>query len=142
MINKRPDCCNKSFMSIDTTHSSLSPSKQFPSLATHGSQRFCQLWNAYFGTANNSFVEFFWISSNVSKRRPFKVDFNSGKRKSPLEPNLESGVAGVQRSFRFSPENYAQGTTSELVHCRGATPNSGSSTTEASSCMRSFDRKS
>jgi len=40
-------------------------------------------------------------------------------------------VAGVQRSFRFSPENCAQGTTSELVHCRGATPNSGSSTTEA-----------
>ena len=42
-------------------------------------------------------------------------------------------MAGVQRSFRFSPENCAQGTTSELVHCRGATPNSGSSTIEASS---------
>jgi len=42
-------------------------------------------------------------------------------------------VAGVQRSFRFSPENCAQGTTRELVHCRGATPNSSSSTTEASS---------
>jgi len=42
-------------------------------------------------------------------------------------------MAGVQRSFRFLPENCAQGTTSELVHCRGATPNSGSSTTEASS---------
>jgi len=41
-------------------------------------------------------------------------------------------VAGVQRSFRFSPENCPRGTTSELVHC-GATPNSGSSTTEASS---------
>jgi len=27
MINKRPDCCNKSFMLIDTTYSSLSPSK-------------------------------------------------------------------------------------------------------------------
>ena len=45
-------------------------------------------------------------------------------------------MAGVQRSFRFSPENCAQGTTSELVHCRGATPNSGSSTTEASSGVR------
>jgi hypothetical protein len=27
MINKRPDCCNKSFMLIDKTYSSLSPSK-------------------------------------------------------------------------------------------------------------------
>ena len=27
MINKRPDCCNKSFMLIDTAYSSLSPSK-------------------------------------------------------------------------------------------------------------------
>jgi len=28
IINKRPDCCNKSFtMLIDTTYSSLSPSK-------------------------------------------------------------------------------------------------------------------
>ena len=75
MINKRPDCCNTSFMLIDTVYSSLSPSKQFPSLATHHSQRFCQLWNAFwnasFGMANNSFVEFFWISSNVSKRRLF-----------------------------------------------------------------------
>jgi len=53
-----------------------------------------------------------------------------------LEPNLESRVAGVQQSFRFSPENCAQGTTSELVQCRGATPNSGSSTTEASSGVR------
>jgi len=42
-------------------------------------------------------------------------------------------VVGVQRSFRFSPENCAQVTTSELVHCHGATPTSGSSTTEASS---------
>jgi len=42
-------------------------------------------------------------------------------------------VAGVQRSFRFSPENCTQGMTSEWVHCRGATPDSGSSTTEASS---------
>jgi len=31
--------------------------------------------------ANNSFVEFFWISSIVSKRRPFKVDFNLENRK-------------------------------------------------------------
>jgi len=45
-------------------------------------------------------------------------------------------VAGVQQSFRFPPENCAQGTTSELVHCRGATPNSGSSTPEASSGVR------
>jgi len=45
-------------------------------------------------------------------------------------------MAGVQWSFRFSPENCAQGTTSELVHCCGATPNSGSSTTEASSGVR------
>jgi len=45
-------------------------------------------------------------------------------------------VAGVQHSFRFSPENCAQGTTSELAHSRGATPNSGSSTTEASSGVR------
>jgi len=45
-------------------------------------------------------------------------------------------MAGVQRSFRFSPENCAQGTTSELVYCRGTTPNSGSSTTEASSVVR------
>jgi hypothetical protein len=30
---------------------------------------------------SNSFVEFFWISSNVSKRCHFKVDFNSGNRK-------------------------------------------------------------
>ena len=58
------------------------------------------------------------------------------QKKSPLEPNLESRVAGVQWSFRFSPENCAQGTTSELVHCRGATPNSGSSTIEASSGVR------
>jgi len=58
------------------------------------------------------------------------------QKKSTLEPNLESRVAGVQRSFRFSPENCAQGTMSELVHCRGATPNSGSSTTEASSGVR------
>jgi hypothetical protein len=55
------------------------------------------------------------------------------QKKSLLEPNLESRVAGVQRSLRFSPKNCAQGMTSELVHCRGATPNSGSSTTEASS---------
>jgi len=27
MINKRPDCCNESFMLIDTTYLSLSPSK-------------------------------------------------------------------------------------------------------------------
>jgi hypothetical protein len=27
MINKRPDCCNKRFMLIDITYSSLSPSK-------------------------------------------------------------------------------------------------------------------
>ena len=27
LINKRPDCCNKNFMLIDTTYSSLSPSK-------------------------------------------------------------------------------------------------------------------
>jgi len=78
MINKRLDCCNKSCMLIDTTYSSLSPSKQFSSLATHRSQRFCQLWtafwNASFGMANNSFVEFIWILSNVLKRRPFKVD--------------------------------------------------------------------
>jgi hypothetical protein len=26
MINKRPDCCNKSFMLIDTAYSSFSPS--------------------------------------------------------------------------------------------------------------------
>jgi len=39
-------------------------------------------------------------------------------------------------SLRFSPENCAQGTTSELVHCRGATPNSGLSTTVASSSVR------
>jgi len=45
-------------------------------------------------------------------------------------------VAGVQRSFRFSPENCAQETTSELVHCRGTTFNSGLSTTEASSGVR------
>ena len=45
-------------------------------------------------------------------------------------------MAGVQRSLRFSPENCAQGTTSELVHCRGATPNFGSSTTEVSSDVR------
>jgi len=31
--------------------------------------------------ANNSFGEFFCISSIVSKRRPFKVDFNLGNRK-------------------------------------------------------------
>ena len=49
---------------------------------------------------------------------------------------MESRVAGVQRSFHFSPENYAQGTTSELVHCHGATPNSGSSTTDVSSGVR------
>jgi len=72
-------------MLIDTTYSSLSPSKYFPSLATHRSQCFCQLWNAFwkasFGMVNNSFFEFFWISSNVLKRRPFKVDFNLGNRK-------------------------------------------------------------
>jgi len=45
-------------------------------------------------------------------------------------------VAEVQQLFRFSPENCAQGTTSELVHCCGATPNSGSSTTKASSGVR------
>jgi len=45
-------------------------------------------------------------------------------------------MAGVQRLFRFSPENCPQGTTSELVHCRGTTPNSGSSTTEASFGVR------
>ena len=86
--------------------------------------------------ANNSFIKFFWISSDVSKRHPLKVDFNLGNRKSPLEPNLESRVAGVEQSFRFSPENCAQETMSELVHCHGATPNPGSSTTEASSGVR------
>jgi len=49
---------------------------------------------------------------------------------------MESRVAGVQRLFHFLLENCAQGTTSLLVHCRGATPNSGSSTTEASSSAR------
>ena len=57
---------------------------------------------------NNSFLEFFRILSIVSKRRPFKADFNLGNRKKrPLESNLESRMAGVQRSFRFSPENCA-----------------------------------
>jgi len=45
-------------------------------------------------------------------------------------------VAGVQQSFHFSPEKCAQGTTNELVHRRGATPNCSSSTTEASSGVR------
>jgi len=47
------------------------------------------------------------------------------QKKIPLEPNLEIRLAGLQRSFRFSPENCALGTTIELVHCRGATPKSG-----------------
>jgi hypothetical protein len=45
-------------------------------------------------------------------------------------------VAGVQRSFSFSLENCAKGTTSELVHCRGAAPNFGSSKIEAYSGVR------
>jgi hypothetical protein len=90
--------------------------------------------------ANNSFVEFFWISSFVSKRRLFKVDINL--KKSLLEPNLESRVAGVQRLFCFWPENCAQGTMSELVHCRGAALNSGSFTPEASTGLRLFSNAS
>jgi hypothetical protein len=49
---------------------------------------------------------------------------------------MESRVTGVQWLFRFSPENCTQGTTSELVHCRGRTPNSSSSTSEVSSGLQ------
>ena len=85
MINKRQAFYNKSFILVDTTYSSLLPSKYTPSLATHRFQPFCKLWNAFwnasFGMANNSFVENFSISSIVSNRRPFKVDFNIENRK-------------------------------------------------------------
>jgi len=50
-------------------------------LATRHSQRFCQVWNAFFGMANNPFVEFFWVSSNVLKQCPFKVDFSLANKK-------------------------------------------------------------
>ena len=52
------------------------------------------------------------------------------------------GRLGYNSQFRLSPENCAQGKTSELVHCRGATPNSGSSTTEASSGVRLLSKAS
>jgi hypothetical protein len=56
---------------------------------------------------------------------------NAGWSTTVLQPAF-----GYNRLFVFSPENCAQVRTSELVYCRGATPNSGSSTTEASSGVR------
>ena len=93
--------------------------------------------------ANNSFVEFCWISSVVSKRRFFQGRLQFRKQKKVRWSQIwRVGWLGYNGRFVFClsckkrNDRCAQGTTSELVRCRGATPNSGSSITEASSGVR------
>jgi len=85
VFKKRLNFCYKNFIAHFTAFLALSPSKKSPLLAIHRSQRFYHCWNASWNAlsvmARSYLVAFSWISSMVSKRRPFKAVLSLGNRK-------------------------------------------------------------